>query len=227
MMGQQKSEPQLFNYSVNLEKRVRSNHPLRAIKAAIDFGFVREEVAHCYGKKGNESVAPEVILKMMFLLFFDDIKSERELMEVIGERLDYLWFLDYGLDEKIPDHSVLSKARARWGKEVFESLFVRTVEQCVEAGLVDGKKLYVDSSLIEADAARESVIKGAPELIAALKRAYQATESKLEEGVTTPASYEAVNERMMSTTDPDAAMVSRGRNDSRPRYHHHRAIDDA
>jgi hypothetical protein len=37
---------------------------------------VREEVAHCYGKKGNESVAPEVILKMMFLLFFDDIKSE-------------------------------------------------------------------------------------------------------------------------------------------------------
>ena len=123
MMGQQKSEAQLFNYAVDLEKRVRSNHPLRKVKAAIDFGFVREAVAHCYGKNGNESVAPEVILKMMFLLFFDDIKSERELMEVIGERLDYLWFLDYGLDEKIPDHSVLSKARARWGKEVFESLF--------------------------------------------------------------------------------------------------------
>src|SRR3989454_1476775 len=130
MMGEQKSEPQLFNYAVNLEKRVRANHPLRAVKAAIDFGFVREEVAHCYGKKGNESVAPEVIFKMMFLLFFDDIKSERELMEVIGERLDYLWFLDYGLDEKVPDHSVLSKARARWGKEVFESLFVGTVARC-------------------------------------------------------------------------------------------------
>jgi hypothetical protein len=42
---------------------------------------------------------------MMFLLFFDDIKSERELMEVIGERLDYLWFLDYGLDQKVPDHA--------------------------------------------------------------------------------------------------------------------------
>ena len=52
-------------------------------------------------------------------------------------------------------------------------------------------------------------------------------ESKLGEGVTTPESYQAINERMMSTTDPDAAMVSRGRNDSRPRYHHHRAIDDA
>ena len=225
MMGEQKSEPELFNYAVNLEKRVRSNHPLRQVKAAIDFGFVREEVAHCYGKKGNESVDPVVILKMMFLLFFDDIKSERELMEVIGERLDYLWFLDYGLDEKIPDHSVLSKARARWGEEVFESLFVRTVAQCVEAGLVDGRKLHVDSSLVDADAAKESVIKGAPQLIAALKRAYQATESKLEES-STPGSYEAVNDRMMSQSDPDAALVRQGGGDSRPRYKHHRVIDD-
>ena len=227
MMGGQKSEPQLFNYAVNLDKRVRANHPLRRVKELIDFGFAREEVAHCYGSKGNVSVDPEVILKMMFLLFFDDVVSERELMKIIAERLDYLWFLGYGLEEEIPDHSVLSKARARWGKEVFESLFVRTIGQCVEAGLVDGKKLHVDSSLIEADASRESVVKGAPELIAALKRAYQATESKLGEGVTTPSSYEAVNDRMMSVTDPDAAMMSRGRNDSRPRYHHHRAIDDA
>ena len=225
MMGQQKSEAQLFNYAVNLEKRVRSNHPLRKVKAAIDFGFVCEEVAHCYGKNGNESVAPEVILKMMFLLFFDDIKSERELMEVIGERLDYLWFLDYGLDEKIPDHSVLSKARARWGKEVFEGLFVRTVAQCVEAGLVDGSKLHVDASLVDADAAKESVIKGAPELIAALKRAYQATESKLEE-TSTPDNYQAVNDRMMSQSDPDAALVRKGGGESRPRYQNHRVIDD-
>ena len=224
-MGEQKKEPELFNYAVNLEKRVRSNHPLRAVKAAIDFGFVREEVAHCYGRNGNESVAPEVILKMMFLLFFDDLKSERELMEVIGERLDYLWFLGYGLDDKIPDHSVLSKARARWGKEVFESLFVRTVAQCVEAGLVDGSKIHVDSSLIDAAAAKESVIKGPPELIAALKRAYHATESKLSE-TTTPESYEAVNDRMMSITDPDAALVRRGAGQSRPRYHHHRVVDD-
>ena len=225
-MGTPKGEQQLFNYAVNLEKRVRSSHPLRQVKAAIDFSFVREEVAHCYGHNGNESVPPEVILKMIFLLFFDDIASERELMEVIGERLDYLWFLDYGLDEKVPDHSVLSKARARWGKEVFESLFVRTVAQCVEAGLVDGKKLHVDASLIEADAAKESVIKAAPPLIAALKQAYRATESKLEE-TSTPESYEAVNDRMMSQSDPDAACVRQGGGQSRPRYKHHRVIDDS
>jgi hypothetical protein len=78
MMGQQKRERELFNYAVNLETRVRSDHPLRAVAAAIDFGFVRREVAHCYGRNGSESLAPEVILKMMFLLFFDYVSSERE-----------------------------------------------------------------------------------------------------------------------------------------------------
>jgi transposase len=225
MMGQQKQQRELFSYAINLEKRVRSDHVLRRVEAAIDFGFVRKEVAHCYGDNGNVSVDPVVILKMMFLLFFDDVASERELMKIIAERLDYLWFLGYGLEDEIPDHSVLSKARARWGKEVFESLFVRTVAQCVEAGLVDEHKLHVDASLIDADASKESVIKGTPELIAALKQAYRATESKLEDS-TTPESYEAVNDRLMSRSDPDAAAVRKGAGDSRPRYHHHRAVDD-
>ena len=224
MMGEQKSEGELFNYAVNLEKRVRRDHPLRRVAALIDFKFVREEVAYCYGSKGDVSVDPEVILKMMFLLFFDDVASERELLKIVAERLDYLWFLGYGLEDEIPDHSVLSKARARWGKEVFERLFVRTISQCLKAGLIDGRKLHLDSSLIEAHASKESVLKGPPELIAALKRAYEVTESKLEE---VSPYYTPVNERLLSKTDPDAAMVRRGRGDSsRPRYHHHRAIDD-
>ncbi len=171
MMGEQKQEAALFSYAINLEKRVRSEHPLRRVAAALDFSFVRKEVARCYGSKGNVSVDPEVILKLMFLLFFDDVASERELMKIVAERLDYLWFLGYGLEDEIPDHSVLSKARARWGKEVFERLFVSTISQCLAAGLVDGRKLHLDSSLIQAHAAKESVIKGPPELIAALKRA--------------------------------------------------------
>jgi len=109
---------------------------------------------------------------------------------------------------------------------VFESLFVRTVSQCVEAGLVNGSKLHVDASLIDADASRDSVIKSSPELIAALKRAYSATESKLEIS-TTPESYQSVNDRMMSQSDPDAACVRQGGGDSRPRYKPHRVIDDA
>ena len=129
MMGSQDNQQALFCYKVNLEKRVRADHPLRRVKELVDFAFARKEVADCYGANGNVSVPPEVILKMMFLLFFDDVKSERELMRIIPERLDYMWFLGYGLDDKIPDHSVLSKARRRWGPSVFEALFIQTIAQ--------------------------------------------------------------------------------------------------
>jgi transposase len=226
MIGTQPPQKELFSYHINLDQRVRDNHPLRKINEVVDFQFVRAEVAHLYGYNGNESVPPETILKMMFLLFFDDVSSERELMRIIPERLDYLWFLGYELDDPIPDHSVLSKARKRWGPVLFETFFVRTVGQCVAAGLVDGKKIHVDASLNDANASCDSVAKASPELIAALKAAYQAVESKLED-TTTPKSYEAVNDRVMSTTDPDAAVVRKGHQPPRPRYHHHRVVDDA
>jgi transposase len=226
MMGVHQPQEELFSYKVNLDKRVRADHPLRRIAAQIDFTFIRAEVASAYGFNGHVSIDPVILLKMMFLLFLDDVASERELMSIIPERLDYLWFLGYGLDDPIPNHSVLSKARQRWGKEAFEKFFTRTIAQCVRAGLVDGRKLHVDSSLIDASASNDSVRRSCPELIAALKKAYEAQESKLEESAT-PGSYESVNDRMMSTTDPDASITRKGSEPARPRYHHHRAVDDA
>jgi len=93
MMGERDPQAPLWSYRVNLEKRVRCDHPLRRINEVLDLGFVGEQVAHTYGRRGNKSVPPEVILRMMLLLFLDDIKSERELMRIIPERLDYMWFL--------------------------------------------------------------------------------------------------------------------------------------
>ncbi len=142
---------------------------------------------------------------MMFLLFFDNVARERELMQIIPERLDNLWFLGYGLDDMIPHHSVLSKARRRWGPEVFQRLFIRTVEQCVAAGLVGGDKLHVDASLIAAAAAKDSVKKSSPELIAA----YAATEKKINDPADRPC-FQAVNDMAISTTDPDAGLVRKG-----------------
>ncbi len=119
---------------------------------------MRAEVGDRYGRNGHVSVDPEVILKMMFLLFYDDVASERELMRVIPERLDYLWFLGYSLDDAIPDHSVLSKARRRWGPEAFERFFVQAVRRCVEAGLVAGTKIHMDGSLVDAAASKGSAL---------------------------------------------------------------------
>jgi transposase len=223
MMGMHQPQNELFNYQVNLDKRVRADHPLRRINAVLDLSFVRPAVEHCYGKNGHVGIDPEILVKMMLLLFLDNVASERELMAVIRERLDYLWFLGYGLDDEVPNHSVLSKARARWGEEVFRDLFVRTVQQCVAAGLVDGKKLHIDSSLVRADASRDSIQQAAPELVAALRQAYDAEEQKLEERP-----RKGVNATHVSSTDPDATLARGGGAPvSQLSYKHHRVVDDA
>jgi transposase len=241
MMSEEDSQVPVWSYRVNLDKRVRSDHPLRRIRSALDLSFVRKAVAHTYGRKGNKSVPPEVIMRMMLLLFLDDIKSERELMRIIPERLDYLWFLGYQLDDQIPDHSVLSKARKRWGKEVFVTLFSRVVQQCVEAGLVEGRKIHVDASLVDADANLGSVKPLTAETLKAIEQTAKEQVQKLDEhdqdqdppsqdsgsGGSAIGQYSKTNRQFRSTTDPDATLVRHAGSKSRLRYKTHRVVDDA
>ena len=241
MMSEGDAQAPMWSYQVNLEKRVRDDHPLRRINRVLDLSFVRKQVAHTYGRRGNKSVPPEVIIRMMLLLFLDDIKSERELMRIIPERLDYLWFLGYGLDDKVPNHSVLSKARKRWGKEVFVALFSRVVQQCVEAGLVEGRKIHVDASLVDANANLGSVKPLSEDMIKAIEQTAKEQVQKLDEkdddqeppcagggsAGTSVGPYAKTNRQFRSTTDPDATLVRHAGLKSRLRYKTHRAVDDA
>jgi transposase len=233
MMGfEEPSQEKLFYTHINMEQRIRPNHPLRKIAQSIDFEFVYKEVESRYGARGNVSVPPPVILKLMLLLVFYNVRSERELMATLSERLDWLWFLGYNLDSPIPDHSVLSKARRRWGVAVFKSLFERVVWQCVEAGLVDGSKIFVDASLIEADAANVSVI-DTQSLKGQLSRRYRELEARLsdqekgdpdeQEPPEGGRPHREVNNRFVSTTDPQAAIVRQGK--PKLYYQTNRAVD--
>ena len=226
-MGIHDGQKALFSYQVDLDRRVHANHPLRRVLALVDFGFVRPAVAGAYGTNGHVSLDPVVLVKLMLLLFSENVRSERELMRRLPERLDWLWFLGFGLEDEVPHHSVLSKARARWGAQLFEELFVRTVRHCVEAGLVDGTKVHVDGSLIDADASRDSVVKADADTIARIRAAYGAQERKLDEAKP-PSARCDTNLHLVSTTDPDAPCVSKGPQSgtARPRYKHHRMVDD-
>jgi transposase len=234
----------LFSYHVDLEPRIGPDHLLRKVAAALDLAFVIPAVERCYGRSGNVSVDPRVIMKMLLLLFLYDVPSERELMEQIRVRLDFLWFLGFDLDADIPDHSVLSKARARWGGAVFEQLFLQTVRQCVAAGLVGGRLLHVDSTMVKANAHRDSVVAGGPELVAALRQAYQQQAAKLqvlpEPGAATAAAAPpvvaprapagaklAVNATHISTTDSEAELARSKNGVTELNYKDHRLVDDA
>jgi len=228
MMGVQDApQGKLYYTHFNLDKRVRPNHPLRKIDQLIDFDFIYQEVADKYGFNGNVSLPPPILLKLMLLLVFYNVRSERELMDTLPERLDWLWFLGYDLDSEIPNHSVLSKARKRWGADVFRSFFERIVVQCVEAGLVDGKKIFLDASLVEADASNDSVL-DMKNLKSQLHQRYHELEARLEEkneSTDSSRTCEKKNNRYLSATDPDASLINRGQ--SKLCYQVHRTVDEA
>ena len=223
MMGRQSSyQYKFFVKGFSLDKRIRKDHVLRRILEEVDFDFIYEEVKDTYGENGNVSVPPPIILKMMLLLILYNARSERELMLTIPERMDWMWFLGYDLEDEIPNHSVLSKARARWGVDAFRRFFERIVGQCVEAGLVDGSKLFTDASLIQADASNKSVL-NLEKLQKDLDRGYRRLEERLED--LTEQKTAPVNNRYVSTTDPDASVIRHGGGEPKLRYKTHRAVD--
>lgn len=88
-----------------------------------------------YAAIGRPSIDP-VVFKLQLVLFFEGLRSERQLMRVVADRLSLRWYLGYDLTESLPDHSSLTRIRERYGVEVFQRFFEAIVEQCVAARLV-------------------------------------------------------------------------------------------
>ncbi len=142
---------------VSLESLVPKDHFYRHLDRSLDLSFVRDLVEDCYSPIGRPSIDPVVFFKLQLVLFFEGIRSERQLMRVVADRISLRWYLGYDLGEPLPDHSSLTKIRERYGLEVFRRFFEGIVERCVEAGLVWGKELYFDATKVEANASLDSV----------------------------------------------------------------------
>ncbi len=153
-MGARKERRAARLVPVCLEAAVPADHFYRHLEATLDLGFVRAWVADRYAERGRPSIDPVVFFKLQLVMFFEGIRSERQLMRVAADRLSVRWFLGYDLDEPLPDHSSLTRIRERYGLEVFRRFFEQIVEMCMDAGLVWGKKeLFFDSTKVQANAA--------------------------------------------------------------------------
>jgi len=238
MMGKsQQVEPKLFYHGLSLEDRIPQGHILRKVKKVIDFNFIRSQVEHLYGINGHKSLDPAVILKLMFLSIYYNVKSEHTLMEELPLRLGWLWFCGYDLDDQTPDHSVLSKARRRWGQEAFSEFFAIVLEQCIHAGLVDGTTVHIDSSMIDANASKDSL---KPQLRLIGQKLYKdldeqalpdksadndtASDDSVEQ-MTDDGDNQDALQRRVSTTDPDARLGKKYGHTTLG-YKDHRVIDD-
>ncbi|MBV8527252.1 MAG: IS1182 family transposase [Candidatus Dormibacteraeota bacterium] len=234
MMGSKEVEPKLY-YSFSLDAAVPTNHVVRRLAAAVDLGFVRPLVAKYYSHTGQPSVDPVVLFKLWMLGYLFNIRSERRLCEEAGLNLAWRWFLGYELDEPIPDHSVLTKSRRRFGVQVYERFFQRIVEVCEQRGLVEGDVLYLDSTLSDANAARDTLRSRAiaeprlPEPAQYVRDLFLVNdptpepEPPRDKGGTgpKPSSHKvkpALRRSLVSTTDPDAEVQTRHNGRSRLVY---------
>ena len=204
MRGGDKRTGELFSY-VDLEKRVRSDHPLRAIRGLVNEALValEHEFFALYAPIGRPSISPEKLLRAMLLQALYSIRSERQLMERLEYDLLFRWFVGIGVDAAVWDHSVFSKNRDRLLEGNIAARFLAAVlDQPRVKKLLSTEHFTVDGTLIEAWASLKS-----------FKPRDGSDEPPASGGRNTEADFHGKkrsNETHVSTTDPDARLYRKG-----------------
>jgi transposase len=158
MRGLDQRTGELFSY-IDLEARVRGDHPLRPIRAIVNeaLAALEEEFAPLYAGVGRPSIPPEKLLRAMLLQAFYSIRSERQLMERLDYDLLFRWFVGLGIDDPAWDHSTFSKNRDRLLDGDIAAKFLSAVlAQPRVKRLLSTEHFSVDGTLIEAWASMKS-----------------------------------------------------------------------
>jgi len=158
MRGSDQRSGELFSY-VDLERRVRRDHPLRAIRAFANAALcdLSGDFAALYSGTGRPSIAPEMLLRAMLLQAFYSVRSERQLMERLEYDLLFRWFVGLGVDDPVWDHSSFSKNRDRLLEGEIAARFLSAVlAQPRVKRLLSSEHFSVDGTLVEAWASLKS-----------------------------------------------------------------------
>jgi transposase len=158
MRGTDRRSGELFSY-IDMEARVRADHPLRSIRAIADeaLGALWKDFAALYSGLGRPSIAPEMLLRAMLLQAFYSVRSERQLMERLEFDLLFRWFVGLGVDEPVWDHSTFSKNRDRLlAGEIAAKFLTAILDRPRVRRLLSSDHFSVDGTLIEAWASMKS-----------------------------------------------------------------------
>jgi transposase len=146
-----------------LPQSPKSTFYARLDETLESFGFaekVRALCARAYkrGNAGRPGIDPVVYLKMIMVGFFEDLPSERAIAARCADSMSIRAFLNYSLEEPTPEHSSFTVIRQRLGLEIYQQIFTLTLQALREHGLLRGKNLGIDSSVIEANASLRALV---------------------------------------------------------------------
>ena len=222
MIGKQDRWQEDLFVACPLSELVPDDHVLKRVDKVLDLSWLREEVRELYSEtQGRPSIDPESAVRLMLAGFFQGVVHDRKLMREAQVNLAIRWFAGYKLHEKLPHHSSLTRIRQRWGAEHFKRIFHKTVQLCIDAGLVDGETVHMDATLIRADVSWASLTEHHAERVL--------EENVLEaEQAQDRVQKKAGKPKKRSTTDPDATMTTSSNNyRMEPSFKQHTAVDDA
>lgn len=153
-------EPRLFCFAEeqDLYRHIPKRHFYEQLQAVVDFEFIRELTAPLYADRmGRPSLDPVVFFKAMLVGFFENVIYDTELEFRLADSLVLRRFLGYGIDERTPDESTLRKTRQNMPVELFKLVFDQVLAACERHGLVQGRALGSDSTLVDANASLDSL----------------------------------------------------------------------
>ena len=135
---------------INLDCMIPENHFLRVIEKYFDWNFIYDEVEHLYSKQGNKSIDPVVLFKIHILKFLFHEDSLRKTYETLQYNLLYRWFIGYGINEDVPNHSTYSQNYKRkfckLEKDILQTVFDKVIELLIEFNCLDTTAVYIDST---------------------------------------------------------------------------------
>lgn len=214
----QRGPEQYEFFAGSLRDLVPGDHVLARVGRVLDLSWLRAEVADLYSPdNGRPGIDPEAALRLMLAGFLLGIVHDRRLMREAAVNVAIRWFAGYGLTERLPDHSSLTRIRQRWGELRFRRVFERTVQACLAAKVAKGEVVHVDASLIRADVSWEALAKRWVDRVGEENPVDEAERDSKKTG-----KYKKV-----CITDPDASMATSGRRQRlEPSYKQHTAVDD-
>ncbi|MBT8475142.1 MAG: transposase, partial [Alphaproteobacteria bacterium] len=209
MIGKQNRDQLEFFVCGSLRDLIPDGHILARVDRVLDPGWLDADVADLYASGiGRPGVAPEAAVRLMLAGFLLGIVHDRRLMREAQVNLAIRWFAGFGLHERLPDHSSLTRIRQRWGVARFRRIFERTVQACVAAGIAKGEIVHVDASLIRADVAWESLAVRHVDAVTHANGDPGSGDEKLRQSRN---SKKTGKFKKVCLTDPDATMATSGR----------------
>ena len=148
----------LFSY-IDLEKRIRADHPLRVIRAIANAALksLSGEFEKLYSPLRRESIAPERLMRALLLQAFYSIRSERQLVERIDHDLLFRWFVGLGIEDPVWDAPSFTKNRDRLLEgDVAAQFLAAVLAQDQVKALLSSEHFSVDGTLLEAWASLKS-----------------------------------------------------------------------